>query len=717
MMKKKIIGIVAGTAVLLLALWAGVIFGKNVSFVNITDEFTFPEENVITGEKSAQTKEGRTLRSGKQVMNLRLSGNGGLTVQLSSKNSATIDPGEFDIHIEKQNEPVVRQIIFDAFTEVDSLLVSIKGTEDTNISIDSVELSVSPANDRRFTITFLILGLSISLLMLLSGKLSREQLATGFLLILIACFASVPCFKDDLSVGDDMYYHWERLTGLISSLKSGQFPARMYPTMNNGYGGVAPVYYPDLFLYPLALLVMAGSSMQYAFHAYIIFVNLLTSFAMYALAKRLLKNQESALIAAMLYVLSVYRLTDLYSRSALGEVMAMAILPLVLLTLLEVIYEDKRRWPFLSIAAALLFRAHMITVLFAVVLCAGICLFSLRRIVSQKRMPYLAAAVLGALMLCMPILIPLWTFIQNGVTARMMMRTTSLKAIEPAQLFFSSLDMNGDWPNEHLLNKAIELGIPLLAGTVFYVYDEIKRPDKSSAGIVLKGFCVFGLIAAGMSTTWFPWDRVDIWTNYISKYIQFPWRLVLISVCLLTVPAAKSYAGLGSKATIVVLAFCLCTALPLERQLTLHLETVPYGRTPEWLHLYGDYNFEGTVASYAAERDVRMDGEGEIQKISRVGDEMTVHLKTGSDSVISLPLYAFEGYEVSFNGEKIEPYRGAENRLTAKLPSDADGCLRIKYTGRKIWRLGEAAGLITFLLLIANICTYRKRNVIRTATQ
>ena len=164
-----------------------------------------------------------------------------------------------------------------------------------------------------------------------------------------------------------MYYHWERLTGLISSLKSGQFPARMYPTMNNGYGGVAPVYYPDLFLYPLALLVMAGSSMQYAFHAYIIFVNLLTSFAMYALARRLLKNPEGALIAAMLYVLSVYRLTDLYSRSALGEVMAMAILPLVLLALLEIIYEDKRKWPFLSIAAALLFRAHMITVLFAFV--------------------------------------------------------------------------------------------------------------------------------------------------------------------------------------------------------------------------------------------------------------------------------------------------------------------------------------------------------------
>ena len=596
-------------------------------------------------------------------------------------------------------------------------MVEIKGTEDTDITIDSVEISVSPANDRRFTMTFLILGASICLLMVTSGKISRDQLAAGLLLILIACFASVPCFKDDLSVGDDMYYHWERLTGLISALKSGQFPARMYPTMNNGYGGVAPVYYPDLFLYPLALLVMAGSSMQYAFHIYIILTNLLTSFAMYALARRLLKNPEGALIAAMLYVLSVYRLTDLYSRSALGEVMAMAILPLVLLALLEIIYEDRRKWPFLSIAAALLFRAHMITVLFAFVLCAGICLLSLKTIVSQKRIPSLVAAVVGALMLCMPILVPLWTFTQSGVTARMMMRTTSLKAIEPTQLFFSSLDMNGEWPNEHLLNKAVELGIPLLAGTVFYIVDEVKRSDKSPNGMILKGFFAFGFIAAVMSTTWFPWDRVDIWTNYISKYIQFPWRLVLISVCLFAVPAAKSYADMGPKAMIMVLAFCLCTALPLERQQTLHLETISYGRTPEWLHLYGDYNFEGTIASFAAERDVRMEGEGEIQKICRIGDKMTVQLKTESDTVISLPLYAFEGYEVSFNGEKIEPYRGAENRLTAKLPPNADGCLTIKYAGKKIWRLGEAAGLMTFLLLAAVICLNRKRDAGKTKAQ
>ena len=33
-------------------------FGENVSFVNITSEFTFPEENVITGEKNC-TDEGR----------------------------------------------------------------------------------------------------------------------------------------------------------------------------------------------------------------------------------------------------------------------------------------------------------------------------------------------------------------------------------------------------------------------------------------------------------------------------------------------------------------------------------------------------------------------------------------------------------------------------------------------------------------------------------
>ena len=709
---KKTAVIVVGTVVLLFILWSGVILGRNENYTDITSELAFPEENRITGGETAWTREGRTLRSGKYAINLRLKGKGLLSVQLSSKNSATIVPGEFELRIdENPGETEIHRIEFDVFTEVDSLLVALHGTENTEVTVESVSISVHSANDRRFTVSFLILGAASVLLLMSLGKLSREQIAAGLLLVLIACFASVPCFKDDLSVGDDMYYHWERLTGLISALKSGQFPARLYPTMNNGYGGVAPVYYPDLFLYPLALMVMAGTSMQYAFHIYIIFTNLLTAFSMYFLAKKLLREQESALIASMLYVLSVYRLTDLYSRSALGEAMAMAFLPLVLLALLEVIYADKNRWPFLSVTAALLFRAHMITTLFTFVLCAGICLFSLKDIVRRKRVTFLAAAVAGALLLCLPVLVPLWTFTQSGVTARMMMRTTSLKAIEPAQLLFSSMDMNGEWPNEHLLNRAIELGIPLLAGVAFYIYDGIKNPDRSLIGSILKKFFAFGTIASVMSTTWFPWDRVDVWTQYISKYIQFPWRLVLITVCLLAIPAAKAFANLGSRATVAVLALCLCTALPLERQQTLHLETIPYGRTPEWLHLYGDYNFEGTIASLSAERDIRMEGEGEIRKVRRVGDEMTVHLKTGNKMVISLPLYAFDGYEVTFEGKQIESYRGAENRLTAELPSDTEGQLRIKYVGRKIWRLGEAAGLLTLILLVAVLWNSRKKKV------
>ena len=170
---KKTAVIVVGTVVLLFILWSGVILGRNENYTDITSELAFPEENRITGGETAWTREGRTLRSGKYAINLRLKGKGLLSVQLSSKNSATIVPGEFELRIdENPDETGVHRIEFDVFTEVDSLLVALQGTENTEVTVESVSISVHSANDRRFTVSFLILGAASVLLLMTLRKSS-----------------------------------------------------------------------------------------------------------------------------------------------------------------------------------------------------------------------------------------------------------------------------------------------------------------------------------------------------------------------------------------------------------------------------------------------------------------------------------------------------------------------------------------------------------------
>ncbi|MBQ8094153.1 MAG: hypothetical protein IJ242_11335 [Clostridia bacterium] len=705
-MNKRAVGI-GIILILLLALgilWMPVFRGRDITFSDITGEMAFENGNRIITGTTVSTAEGRTVRGGPAWMRFSLQGEGALEVHLGSKNCASIVPDTFVIHA--SDSPA--EIAFDVYTEIDYLNVQLTGGEGTDVMVEHIALSNRTPRDRRFTISFAFIAFAVVSFCILTGRINREQAAVCFLLTAVAFFASVPCLKDDLNVGDDLYYHWERLTGLIASLRSGQFPAHVYPTMNNGYGGVAPVFYPDMFLYPSAFLVLAGSSMQYAIHVYLIAVNLLTAFAMYAFARHLVHDRNTALIASILYTLSTYRLTDLYTRSAFGEVLAMALLPLMLLLLLKVIYEDAGSWPMLSVLAALLLRAHMITTMFAALLCGGICLVSIRQILHERRIAALLLAVVGAVLLCVPILLPLYTMTKDGVTATMMQRTTALKAIEPAQLFFSTQSgLQGSWETEHLLFRAIEIGVPMLAGASLYFYETIRGNEKGRNRMITV-LLVFGMASAFMSTTWFPWSQMDVLTKTVSKYIQFPWRLLLVTVCLFAVPAACMYAKIGSQSVLIVLAVSLGIALPLERVQTLDGNIIAYGRTPEWMQLFGDYNFEGTISSRAADRHVRFTGEAEVLEEHRAGSSVEYTVEAYEETTVLLPLYAFKGYQVTANDQPQQTFRGEENRL-AFLLQPGNYRILARYTGLPVWRAGEAIGLITLLVLLGILLKIKKK--------
>lgn len=691
--------------IMLMIIWMPVILKKNVSWQDITSEISFANDNRIEYGTYARTIAGRTLRSGEYHLRFTMQGMGRLIVRISSNNCASLVPDTFVLDISS----ITNQIDFTVYTDADYWDMELSGEESTDITVSSVLLSKQSTLDRRFTISFLIIAVMAVFVLVMCGRMKRDQLASFLLLVMIAFLASVPCLKEDLNIGDDMYYHWERLTGLVASIRSGHIPARVYPTMNNGFGGVAPIYYPDLFLYPFAMLVIAGTSMQYALHMYLILTNLVTVFGMCVFAYRITKDKNTAIIAAILYTLSPYRLTDLYTRSALGEALAMALLPIVLMMLYEVIWGDRRKWPLLAVAAALLFRAHMITTLFTAILCLAICIVAVKQIICGKRLCSLILAVVSAFCMCISILLPLWTMTKSGVTATMMMRTLALKAVEPAQLFFSTVgEVSGSWDTEHLIFRAIEVGVPLLAGTIYFIYEDIQISDRKWFYKVAQMFTLFGIVAAAMTTTWFPWEKMEVWTKYISKYIQFPWRLLLVTVCLCTIPAAIAYSHLGEKSVFAVMVICLAFALPLERMQTLNTNIIPYGRTVEWMQLFGDYNFEGTISSKAVNRDIRVKGEVEIKEVHRAGTELKTLIDTTGETSLILPLYAFDGYEVLLNGDRIDWYRGEENRLVVDLPSDSHGELSVRYIGNPIWHVGEIISLLTFTLMVI-LASFQKK--------
>ena len=84
-----------------------------------------------------------------------------------------------------------------------------------------------------------------------------------FILVCAALIVSLPAWIPGYMVtGHDMMFHLVRLQGIAEGLEFGTFPVRMNSAWFGGYGMPTGIFYPNLFLYPAALLYLAGTSLR-----------------------------------------------------------------------------------------------------------------------------------------------------------------------------------------------------------------------------------------------------------------------------------------------------------------------------------------------------------------------------------------------------------------------------------------------------------------------
>ena len=91
----------------------------------------------------------------------------------------------------------------------------------------------------------------------------------------IAILVSVPLFTDFLSTGHDIAYHLFRIKGISEALLNGQIPVRVNTALNNGYGLINPIMYPEMWLYIPGILCAAGVSLLLSVSSFCILVNYL----------------------------------------------------------------------------------------------------------------------------------------------------------------------------------------------------------------------------------------------------------------------------------------------------------------------------------------------------------------------------------------------------------------------------------------------------------
>lgn len=182
-------------------------------------------------------------------------------------------------------------------------------------------------------------------------------------IILFGFLATFPLLHEGFPPSHDGEYHIIRFYEFFKTLWSGVFYPRWAEDLNNGYGVPLFNYVYPLPNYIASIFHLIGFSFIDSFKYSLILATYIGAAGFYFFAKYF-TSRLGAVVGAIIYIFTPYRFVDMYVRGSVGEVWALAIIPLLLWSLTILIKEGKHIYiGVTSVLLALLVFSHNILAL------------------------------------------------------------------------------------------------------------------------------------------------------------------------------------------------------------------------------------------------------------------------------------------------------------------------------------------------------------------
>ncbi len=207
-------------------------------------------------------------------------------------------------------------------------------------------------------------------------------------LIIVVLLSSIPSilYSDVIPLGHDILFHINRVRGIVTNFSEKNIPYRINNYTFLTYGSQDPIFYPYVFLIIPALFnKLLNESIMSVFNAFIILINTFTAISMYKSAYGIYKNKYIAILSSIFYVLSVYRITDIYTRAAYGEILAFIFLPILIWGMYELVIGEYKKYYIFVIGATGIAMSHILTTIFAAILFLFFILLSIKEILNEKK--------------------------------------------------------------------------------------------------------------------------------------------------------------------------------------------------------------------------------------------------------------------------------------------------------------------------------------------
>ncbi len=540
----------------------------------------------------------------------------------------------------------------------------------------------------------------------------KEKLMLAAAFSVLIFLAMVPYLNRYLIIGDDLKFHLARINGISTAVRNGDLWPRINPVQAYGYGYASALMYPQVFLYPAALLHLAGMSLMNSYKCLVFLLQLSTAFSSYAAFGRMFRSRYAGIMGAFLYVLSLNRLTNLYVRADLGEMLAMIFFPMMAYAMYEILYRDHRKWYWAAAAFTGIFFSHILSAELTLVVAAVTCLFCIRRFIeTPQRFLSLCKAAGITVLLCLWQIVPILTYTGEKLTVfgpSGLYLPDWLVTLTDVVSIFSDRGL-------HSLGIALGTGAGVYLVIDLYYRGARKKTDGSVTQLLSLGriAILWACVTFAMTLWIFPWDmlcRVSVIDKLI-KSIQFPWRLLTITNLMLCIASVAAFMILIGKRprwaagiTLAVCAGCVAGSFSFIQQASVMdaIEKRAYAENTiltDYLYLY-----EGESAEAFKDRgNLILSREEDLWRITDYNKEgvrlsaVLTATKEHGDSQVEVPLYYYPGYRASINGVETPVERGDKGTVRVMLPAGSEECrLSVWFEDPALWKIADAVSAAAF---------------------